>query len=133
MGSIAVIALMDTHAILWAVEDDPRLGSNCRGVIESSGEGELAISDISLLEIAMLIKKGRITVKRSASGFLGDVSSAFRTLSIDAYVAAEAVELDLPQGDPFDRVIVATARRHSLRLLTNDMQITRSRLVETVW
>jgi PIN domain nuclease of toxin-antitoxin system len=41
--------------------------------------------------------------------------------------------LDLPQGDPFDRIIVASAIYHKLPLLTRDKNISSSGLVRTVW
>lgn len=43
------------------------------------------------------------------------------------------MNLKLPQSDPFDRVIVATARRLGLPLATKDRLIRKARLVPTVW
>ena len=48
-------------------------------------------------------------------------------------IAALAKDLPLPQGDPFDRVIVATASAGSLTLITKDQHIVESGLVATLW
>ncbi len=125
--------LLDTHAILWALEDDPLLGAEARRLIEQAPRDHLAIADISLLEIAMLVTKGRITVSGSLVAYLGEVAARFVVLPIDSQIASEAVTLSLPHGDPFDRLIVATARRHGHALLTRDKAIQDSGLVPTVW
>jgi len=128
-----VTALLDTHAILWCVAAPASLGKKARAFISRAGEGDLAISDISLLEIAMLLKKGRVRIAGSAEGFLRELSSKFRVLPVDAEIAGDAVDLALTQGDPFDRVIVACARAHRLALLTKDAAIARSGLVPVIW
>jgi PIN domain nuclease of toxin-antitoxin system len=54
-------------------------------------------------------------------------------LTITSEISSLAVDLDLPQGDPFDRIIVASAIYHKLPLLTRDKNISSSGLVRTVW
>jgi PIN domain nuclease of toxin-antitoxin system len=54
-------------------------------------------------------------------------------LTITSEISSLAVDLDLPQGDPFDRIIVASAMHHELPLLTRDQNISASGLVRTVW
>ena len=61
-------ALLDTHAVLWAAEGDVRLGTSAAELLRSLKTGEAVISDITLLEIAMLAKKGRIRLSVSANG-----------------------------------------------------------------
>ncbi|MGJ8641276.1 MAG: type II toxin-antitoxin system VapC family toxin [Opitutaceae bacterium] len=128
-----MIALLDTHAAIWALEDDARLGSAARALIESSEATDLCISDMTLLEISMLIRKGRIAGKGSEAALLQDTASKFKALPINASIAAEAFQLDLPQADPFDRIITATARYHGIKLITKDACITESKTIETVW
>jgi PIN domain nuclease of toxin-antitoxin system len=132
MGSEAVKVLLDTHAVLWAVSGDKRLSDAAREWTERDGPS-LAISDMTLLEIAMLEAKGRIACADGLEETLRTIASNVSVLPIDAVIAAEAMTLDLPQGDPFDRVIVATARRHGLPLLTRDRAIGRSGLVRVIW
>jgi len=55
-----VKVLLDTHAVLWAAEGDRRLGNSAADLLKNIKPGEAVISDITLLEIAMLVKKQRI-------------------------------------------------------------------------
>ncbi len=125
--------LLDTQAILWAVMDDSLLGKQAKRAIERSNDTDLAISDITLLEIAMLLEKGRIEIQGASTAFLSDLTSRLQVLPIDPFIAIDAMELSLPHADPFDRTIVATARRHGLILLTKDQNITQSKQVPTLW
>jgi PIN domain nuclease of toxin-antitoxin system len=45
----------------------------------------------------------------------------------------DAVNVALPHADPFDRIIVATARQHRLTLITKDANITDSGVVKVLW
>lgn len=113
--------------------EDRQLGRSARKRIAAGKAEDLAVSDITLLEVAMLVEKGRIKCESSIAATLATIASKVTVLSIDPAIAAEAMKLTLPQGDPFDRVIVATARRHKLPLLTCDRAITESGLVEVIW
>jgi len=125
--------LLDTHAAIWAVENDPRLSATASAIITRTYSADLAISDITLLEIALLLKKGRLKTKNSTEEQLELVSTAFTVLPISAEIAAKTSVLKLPQEDPFDRVIVATAFVHDLILLSKDRQITDANAVPVVW
>lgn len=126
-------ALLDTHAVIWAAEGDERLGASAGELLRSLKEGEAVLSDITLLEIAMLAKKGRIELSVSAEEYLRAIQRNYPLLTITSEIASLAVDLDLPQGDPFDRTIVASAIYHKLPLLTRDKNISASGLVRTVW
>jgi len=128
-----VRVLLDTHAVIWAADGDQRLGTAATSLLNSVNPGEALISDITLLEIAMLIKKGRIQLAVSSKEYLRKLQLNYPLLTITSEIAALAVDLDLPQGDPFDRIIVATAQHHNLPLLTRDRVITNSGLVKTAW
>ena len=125
--------LLDTHAVIWASDDDRRLGPSAREALRECAHGDAVISDISLLEIAMLVHKERLVINVPLKRYLLNVQNHYPLLSIEAQVAAEVYALSLPQADPFDRVIVATARYHSLPLITRDQPITQSNLVEVIW
>ena len=124
---------MDTHVVIWAAEGDGRLGASAGELLRSLKAGEAVLSDITLLEIAMLAKKGRIELSVSAEEYLRAIQRNYPLLTITSEIASLAVDLDLPQGDPFDRIIVASAIHHKLPLLTRDKNISASGLVRTVW
>ena len=126
-------ALLDTHAVIWAAEGDARLGSSAADLLRTLKAGEAVLSDITLLEIAMLVKKGRIILSVPVEEYLRAIQRNYPLLTITSEIASMAVDLDLPQGDSFDRIIVASALHHKLPLLTRDKNISASGLVRTVW
>ncbi len=126
-------ALLDTHAVLWAAEGDARLGPSAAELLRTLKTGEAVISDITLLEIAMLAKKGRIRLSVPAREYLRGIQRNYPPLMIASEIASMAMDLELPHGDPFDRIIVASARHHELPLLTRDRNISASGLVRVVW
>lgn len=125
--------LLDTHAVLWALANDPRLGKGARKMIVQAEADDLAISDITLLEIALLAQRGRITLSGSLGKLLDEVAGAFRVLAISPAIAELAMALRLKQADPFDRVIAASALHHKLLLLSRDRHLAASREVKTLW
>jgi PIN domain nuclease of toxin-antitoxin system len=133
MESQPVKACLDTHAVLWSLAGDPRLGPQARGLISHSRRSDLVISDIVLLEISYLSAKGRIEDVDGLGVLLAKVAESFRVIPISPEIACLALELDLPHGDPFDRVIAATAKTHAIPLLTRDRSITDSGTVKTLW
>ncbi|MDA0991469.1 MAG: type II toxin-antitoxin system VapC family toxin [Verrucomicrobia bacterium] len=125
--------LLDTHAVIWSLVDDARLGTSARRRIAAADRRDLTMADISLLEIAILLDRKRLEVTLSPGEFLKRIEAAFRVLPLTAAIAAEAVALDLPHGDPFDRVIAATARCDGCLLLTRDRQLAAHPEIETDW
>src|SRR5271165_2766865 len=86
----------------------------------------LAISDITLLELATLVSKGRIRLDISLESFLAEVEARFIVLPISG--RACVVAFGLPPAypkDPADRIIGATALVEGLALLTADREIRR--------
>jgi PIN domain nuclease of toxin-antitoxin system len=128
-----VKALLDTHAVVWAAEGDARLGPAATELLQSLRAGEAVVSGITLLEIAMLAKKDRIRLSVPAEEYLCGIQRNFPPLPITSEIASIAMELELPQADPFDRVIVATAKHHNLPLLTRDQNITACGIIRIVW
>jgi PIN domain nuclease of toxin-antitoxin system len=128
-----VSLLLDTHAALWLVQGDTRLGDGVTARIAGLRRDELCISDLLLLELSLLISKGRVVVDESPGTFLRDLAARFHILPIHPAVAALAPKLPLPQADPFDRVFVATAKYHEIPIVTRDAAIRDSGIVETIW
>lgn len=94
----------------------------------------VAISDITLLELAALANKGRLSLSISLESFLQEVERRFVVLPMTGRVCARAVTLPSTYPkDPADRVIGATALVEGLSLLTADRGIRRSRAVPTIW
>jgi PIN domain nuclease of toxin-antitoxin system len=81
----------------------------------------------------MLAKKGRIQIAVSLPAYLTRLQSIYPPIRISPTIAMRAMDLVLPQGDPFDRIIVATSLENHLTLVTRDQNITASKLAPTLW
>jgi PIN domain nuclease of toxin-antitoxin system len=119
--------LLDTHVVLWSVNDDARLGSKTRQLIgQTSQLKPFYVSAITIWEIAMLVKMGRLDLGGPAEDWLGLASRhlAWQNLAIDPSVAIDAVNLPGNfYNDPADRFIVATARLNRFSVVTADKAI----------
>ncbi len=128
--------LVDTHVVVWLALDQTHLSKNARAAIDDArrnGDG-LAISDISLLELATLSSKGRIRLDISLESFLREVEARFIILPISGRACVRALGLPATYPkDPADRIIGATALVEGLFLLTADREIRRSRALHTIW
>ena len=127
--------LLDTHALVWAVAEPKRLSNRAATAIRAAGkEGGLAISAITLWELASLVARGRIQA-------FGTVDYSVRLLiegvvikPITPEIAALATQFpDAYPRDPADRLIGATARAEGMPLVTRDDIIRRSPLLQTIW
>ena len=135
MGRSGVI-LLDTHVVLWLKSDSARLSQKARAAIEDARKDAeaLAISGITLLELATLAKKGRIHLTISLESMLQEIETQFLVLPISARACARTLQLpaSFPQ-DPADRLIAATALVEALSLVTADREILQSKAVPTIW
>lgn len=93
----------------------------------------VALSAVSLVEIAILYGQGKLKLNASLSDFFNEMQSnpVFSVLPLTYEIALEAALL-ANLRDPADRAIVATARVHSLTLVTSDQRIIESKLVPVV-
>jgi PIN domain nuclease of toxin-antitoxin system len=130
------VILLDTHVVVWLAFDQTQLSKNARAAINDArenGDG-LAISDITLLELATLSSKGRIRLEISLESFLREIEARFIILPISGRACVRALGLPATYPkDPADRIIGATALVEGMSLLTADREIRRSRTLHTIW
>lgn len=128
--------LLDTHAWLWWLSDPGRLGRAAAERIElAKRDDRIIVSAISVWEAALLVKKGRLELAIGMTALVRGcfALSFFRFEAIDPSIALGAVELSPLHPDPADRLIVATALRLGVPLVTKDSRIQASGLVEAIW
>jgi len=107
--------LLDTHVLLWAVLNDPRLTEPQARAIS---EGELYLSAASVWEIGIKRALGKLDVPEELFDIA--VDAGCRPLPITWTHAAAAAALPRHHDDPFDRMLIAQARCEGLRLASSD-------------
>ena len=127
--------VLDTCAVIWDALDTSKLSSQAAKAIRGSS-GELIICDISFWEISMLIKRKRIEIDDTASGFITLLlqSRNYHIQEITPEIAALSVNLG-PEinNDPADRLIAATSILTNAPIITADKNLIEATLVETIW
>ena len=128
--------LLDTHALLWLISDPGKLSKKATREIEKARAGgqELAVVDITLLELATLVRKGRIELAMSIESLLDEVQSRFVVQAITSSACVKTLELpeEYPK-DPADRIIGATAWAEGIPLVTADAKIRKAKAFATIW
>ncbi|WP_425105777.1 type II toxin-antitoxin system VapC family toxin [Ancylobacter sp.] len=119
--------LLDTHVLIWALDDDARLGGQARAAIDEAGQASgVFVSAITPWEIAMLVHKGRLALADDVGAWLETVLAlpALRLAALEPAIAVDSVRLPgTLHADPADRLIIATARHLGFPLLTADRAI----------
>ncbi|MFN3713846.1 MAG: type II toxin-antitoxin system VapC family toxin [Alcanivoracaceae bacterium] len=129
--------LLDTCAIIWDALDQSKLTHKAKAAIAKADEhNALIISDISIWEISMLIKRARIEIDTTAASFL-NLFLESRNISVVS-ISPEIAELSTSFGseinnDPADRIIAATSIIHNAQLVTADSNVRQSALIDTIW
>lgn len=127
--------LLDTHVVAWAADDPKRLSRDATSAIRRARHGGgLAVSAMTLWELAQLVARGRIQVFGSVETSVSALIQDMTVIPITPEIAALATQFpeDYPR-DPADQIIGATARAEGLTLVTRDERIRRSPLIRTVW
>lgn len=111
--------LLDTHAFLWWLADDPKLSAAARDAI-TTPEALLYVSAVTVWEVAIKRQLGKIQVDGDLIAEIA--ANGFLELPITAKHAQEAGDLPRHHEDPFDRMLIAQARLEGLTLISRDGQ-----------
>lgn len=115
--------LLDTHALIWwALDlDVDRLSRAARIAIEDPAN-EVYVSAVTAWEIATKVRIGKLEAARPlTSNFTGQmVAHGFVPLPLSTDHGERGGALEIPHGDPFDRMLIAQAQIENLKLVSNE-------------
>ncbi len=113
--------LLDTHAFLWFVWDDPQLSGNAKAIIEDPANRKL-VSVASCWEIAIKAGNGKLTLGALADVFVPRelTRNGFELLEIPLAHATAVETLPQHHKDPFDRLLIVQARIEGISIVSVD-------------
>ncbi len=124
--------MLDSSALILWLNGEEELSPAALAAIKTADRR--VISSISIWEIALKVKQGRLLMRLTPDQLAGTLSQAkdVEIVSVDAQTWVDSVSLDWDHRDPADRVIVALARRFNCPIVTSDRRI-QSYYGQTVW
>lgn len=127
--------LLDTHALIWLKVEPIKLSARASEAIRTARLGDgLAVSAITLWELAWLATHGRLTFTGTVDAFVERITASILIRPITARIAVLANQLPSSYpGDPSDRLIGATALEEGFALITRDRSIRSFQQIKTIW
>lgn len=113
--------LLDTHALIWFLEDDPRLSARVRATLEEAGN-RCHVSDVTAWEAGIKHALGKLDLPVPYEELFPErlESLGFLVLPIRHAHLHQMVKLPKHHGDPFDRLLIAQAQVEGLTLVSCD-------------
>jgi PIN domain nuclease of toxin-antitoxin system len=117
--------VLDTNALVWAVEGDRALGRRAEHVIDQAVlDGVAHVSAVSFWELSLRIRKGKFRLAQPMTDWRASILRlGVREVAIDGMIGIAANELPNLHDDPADRLIVATALGLGASLATSDARL----------
>lgn len=129
--------VLDTHGWVFWMHGTSELPRRARRVVDAArAKGTLLISSISVWEVALLVRRGRLRLSLPLSEWLrlAEAVSGVEFVPVDNRIAQLSVDLPAPlHDDPADRIIVATALSQQATLVTADRRLTDYPGLRTLW
>ena len=117
--------LLDTHIWVWWIDNNQRLTTKHRQWIQTYQSQGLGVSIVSCWEVAKLVEKNRLSFSCSVNEWLEEALAypGVQLLDLTLSIVVDSTQLSGFHSDPFDQIIVATARIYQCPLLTADAKI----------
>ena len=129
--------VLDTHVIIWDALKPNLLSKNAKNSISQANKKDgILFCEISLWEIAMLVKKERISLGTSYKNFINLVflSNKYQFQGITPEIAELSTQLSKQVNkDPVDRIIAATSLIYNIPLITRDSNLLKADSITTIW
>jgi len=137
MGDNARMITVDTHIIIWYALKPELLSEKAKNELERANQTDgIIFCDISLWEIAMLIKKKRIEIDVPYLEFIDLVKASnnyiFQEVTPEIAELSANLQLEI-NSDPADRLISATSLISNTPLITADKNMRKSKELRTIW
>jgi PIN domain nuclease of toxin-antitoxin system len=125
--------LLDTHVLLWWLDDDPRLSSRCRDAI-ADPQSAILVSVATVWEIAIKAGLGQLDMPPDLGRYLHSQihRNSFDVLPVGFAHAVAVRDLPWHHKDPFDRLLIAQSRTEQIPIASADAVLA-SYEVELVW
>lgn len=117
--------ILDTHILIWALEDDPVLSQNAKELINDP-DNNIYFSAVSVMEISIKHMKNPALMKKSGKDlYEKSLEAGYYTMPLKPKHAVclddlQVKESGLVNHDPFDRALIAQAKREKMYLMTSD-------------
>lgn len=129
--------VLDTHAWIWWVNGSQEISEIALGYIERAARDKsVFLSAISVWEVALLVERKRLRLTMDAQDWIARTEALpfVKIVSVDVAIALKSVQLPGEfHKDPADRIIVATALRLGLPVVSKDEKIQGYPHVKTIW
>jgi PIN domain nuclease of toxin-antitoxin system len=115
--------LLDTHTLIWFLENDPRLSSKSKELIEDN-YNDIFVSVVSLWEINIKISIGRLSLTKSLSDIISELERLYiEILPLSNEHIVGIGKLPFHHRDPFDRMLISQSLSEILPLISKDQNI----------
>jgi PIN domain nuclease of toxin-antitoxin system len=124
--------LLDTHTLIWFLENDKRLSKKAKKTIESQDNIPF-ISIVSLWEIAIKLNLGKLEISVTIDDIIDEANKmgiAILPITVEAVKLVQFMPLH--HRDPFDRLLIAQAEANGLTIITDDSMFD-NYTIQTVW
>lgn len=127
--------VLDTHALLWWALDPAQLSTVAADMVQEMERSGGFASAISIWELGVKVQRGKLELGIDVAELAHRIErgAVVELLAVDTATWLESLALEWQHRDPADRVIVATARRRGLPLLTKDDAMHAFGGVSCVW
>jgi PIN domain nuclease of toxin-antitoxin system len=132
-----IVAVIDTHAVIWYLHNNPKLSARADEFISAAAEAgdKIGISSITLIETVYLIEKAKISVETftTIARILRSPDGVFEEVPVNLDIARTLNRVDPAKvPDMPDRIIAATALYLNVPVISKDGKIQMSDLT-TIW